>query len=768
MSSKLKAIRAGHRGAVTKLLKRVSGNVEELLKEYDVNEIISIREMIRKKETVISELNDKIVEEISEEDIQEEIEEADRYEFDIQITLTKLSKVIREADNTTEFTLSNNQINPTPVSFTPANNSSSTFSNSSMYHKLPKLTLPTFGGNILEWQPFWDSFCAAVHENLSLNDVQKFNYLRSQLNGEASQCISGLQITNTNYAQALNVLKQRFGQPHKIVNAYMQSLISLPSPSANIRELKNFYDSMENYIRGLEGMGQTHESYGSLLVPIILNKIPGNIRQNMVRIHGNDRWNLQLLRDAIQHEITIQEAGQSLNCYESESEYTPTSAFIASTNRNYDSKNRNLTSKPCIYCNDIHAPTACMKVKNLDDRKRTIKEKQLCFNCLGSHRIAHCKSKKTCKNCSKRHHTSICNLNEQHTQDKAKTETDNCKIVKPDSNHTVALATSIRAQVLLKTAISTVSSNENHSSQANILFDEGAQRSFITKDMADKLNLKPVRNEVITVSGFGETNTKVRHLQVATVYLRAETKELIPINVLIVPKIAHPIQTYSRNQSHFPYLKGFKLAHPVSRDEDFEVSILIGADYFWDIVEDKVIRGPGPTAVKSKVGYLLSGPIYQNSQNNTPSSSSILNILTPHRHEECEIHKFWEIESSGTEDNFEITKKSAQDEMISYQESSIYLEGNKYIAKFPWKPEHPELPSNEMIARKRTFSVINRLAKEPELLKLYGEIINEQEERGFIEKIKTSENNTTSRIHYIPHHPVKKDSLTTPIRIVYD
>lgn len=110
--------------------------------------------MIRKKETVISELNDKIVEEISEEDIQKEIEKADRYEFDIQITLTKLAKVIREADKTTsakqqqlnphatDFTLSNNQINPTPVSFTPANNSASTFSNSSMYHKLPKLTLP--------------------------------------------------------------------------------------------------------------------------------------------------------------------------------------------------------------------------------------------------------------------------------------------------------------------------------------------------------------------------------------------------------------------------------------------------------------------------------------------------------------------------------------------------------------------------------------------------------------------------------------------------
>ncbi|VDI22616.1 Hypothetical predicted protein [Mytilus galloprovincialis] len=105
--------------------------------------------------------------------------------------------------------------------------------------------------------------------------------------------------------------------------------------------------------------------------------------------------------------------------------------------------------------------------------------------------------------------------------------------------------------------------------------------------------------------------------------------------------------------------------------------------------------------------------------------------------------------------------------MTTYQENNIHLKDNRYIAKFPWKQKHPELPSNEMIARKRTYNVINRLAKEPEMLKIYGNIINDQENRGFIEKVETPDE-TTNRVHYIPHHPVKKDSSTTPIRIVYD
>ncbi|XP_063448295.1 uncharacterized protein LOC134727834 [Mytilus trossulus] len=285
--------------------------------------------------------------------------------------------------------------------------------------------------------------------------------------------------------------------------------------------------------------------------------------------------------------------------------------------------------------------------------------------------------------------------------------------------------------------------------------------------MADLLNLRPHKKEAITISGFGESNKKVRNLQIATIYIKGLTNTLIPIEVLIVPQIAHTIHTYARNQSSFTHLNGLKLAHPALQDEDFEISVLVGADYYWDIVRDRVIRGSGPTAVQSKVGYLLSGPIQLNTNSYNQSTSSIMNILTPHRLEKFEIHKFWEIESIGTEKDSEVKAKMDLQEMTTYQDNNINLKENRYIAMFPWKQEHPQLPSNEMIARKRTYNVITRLAKDPEMLKIYGNIINDQENRSFIEKVENPDE-TTNRVHYIPHHPVKKDSSTTPIRIVYD
>ena len=67
----------------------------------------------------------------------------------------------------------------------------------------------------------------------------------------------------------------------------------------------------------------------------------------------------------------------------------------------------------------------------------------------------------------------------------------------------------------------------------------------------------------------------------------------------------------------------------------------------------------------------------------------------------------------------------------------------------------------------RTRNVVRRLSKEPQLLHKYTETIEEQEKRGFIKKVTTDEVIQNRQLHYIPHHPVKKYSVTTPIRIVY-
>ena len=62
--------------------------------------------------------------------------------------------------------------------------------------------------------------------------------------------------------------------------------------------------------------------------------------------------------------------------------------------------------------------------------------------------------------------------------------------------------------------------------------------------------------------------------------------------------------------------------------------------------------------------------------------------------------------------------------------------------------------------------MVCRLADTPHLLETYDDILKELERWSFIEMV--DEVNSTDRAHYILHHPVKKQSSTTPVRVVYD
>jgi len=111
---------------------------------------------------------------------------------------------------------------------------------------------------------------------------------------------------------------------------------------------------------------------------------------------------------------------------------------------------------------------------------------------------------------------------------------------------------------------------------ANILFDEGAQHSFISQWLADMLQLTPSRQENITVAPLGADTITPYNLGVALIHVVTQTGKSIPLSVLIVPKIAAPLHTVSHVElNKLPYFHGLTLAHPVSGGKPFEISLLI-------------------------------------------------------------------------------------------------------------------------------------------------------------------------------------------------
>ena len=397
------------------------------------------------------------------------------------------------------------------------------------------------------------------------------------------------------------------------------------------------------------------------------------------------------------------------------------------------------------------------------ERLAIAKRDGLCFNCLGRHKASRCSSKFTCRECKKRHHTSLCqsfptaevppqNMPDQPTANKQQALT---------TVASIPLSATYTSVCVLKTAIAQVSSPTT-TTEGNILFDEGAQRSFVTQKLADELQLQPTHSETISVSLFGAQVSSSRRLEVASMFVHTLNGSRIPISVLIVPQLAAPIRNSVRAcLRDIPYLQRLSLAHPVTGDENFEISILIGADYYWHFIQDNIVRGDGPMAVQSHLGYLLSGPLHLPKPIETSSLHVVILHCTTNNTESCCP---WKSEFTDTMSN-EDTMNNAFFQQYMKTHITTRPDGG-YSLRFPWKEGHQPLPSNYSICSRRTRSLAYRLAKTPELLKQYGKIIEEQERRGFIEKVE--DNSRKANIHYIPHHPVKKESSTTPIRIVYD
>ena len=244
-------------------------------------------------------------------------------------------------------------------------------------------------------------------------------------------------------------------------------------------------------------------------------------------------------------------------------------------------------SMNCVYCKGQHSSSACDVVTEMSGHLAIVKRDKLCYNCLGHHKVMAYNSKFRCRNCKHKHHTTLCTGSSSQTAMGSTNSPINAKANEHSSQTTGLLTPSISelnspsqaSSCLLKTPVAKVSI-PNVTMEGNIIFDEGAQRSFITQELAAKLNLQPHGKDNISLASFGSKSSTQRHLNMGVKEIHTLPEEKILMSMLIVPRIAPPIQNSIRTTlKHLPYIMGITLAHPVTDDENFELSILVGADY---------------------------------------------------------------------------------------------------------------------------------------------------------------------------------------------
>ncbi len=142
--------------------------------------------------------------------------------------------------------------------------------------KLPKLDVPTYDGNILNWTTFWEQFTVAVHGHSSLSDTEKFAYLRHAVkSGTAKGVIEGLSRSGEQYLEAIESLKSRYNRPRLIHQAHVWKVLEAPSlKDGNGRELRRLHDLTQQHLRALKALGQ--EPSGPFITSLLELKLDPN------------------------------------------------------------------------------------------------------------------------------------------------------------------------------------------------------------------------------------------------------------------------------------------------------------------------------------------------------------------------------------------------------------------------------------------------------------------------------------------------------------
>ncbi|KRZ81667.1 hypothetical protein T08_12140, partial [Trichinella sp. T8] len=296
------------------------------------------------------------------------------------------------------------------------------------------------------------------------------------------------------------------------------------------------------------------------------------------------------------------------------------------------------------------------------------------------------------------------------------------------------------------------------------LLDPGSQSSFIRKDVADALGLTGPQEVIrlVTVNNEGGTERRMRRVEF---HLGAvdpsQPRIFYPIHALVLPKICGKIRQAPVKLSEWLNLSNLPVADQCE-ERTFTIDVLIGLDYYFNLVGDDVRRDPagGPVAIHSQLGWILCG---QTSR--WPTTA--VTILLTHVEESADqiLRRVWELEAIGIATDNQ-TAPPDQEALQRFEEG-LSFDGERYEVHLPWLPRRPSLPNNFPQARRRLLAVERRLARREEEKREYTATMRQYVENGWAER--APEIGPEGRTWYLPRHAVYQgEGKEKKSRVVFD
>ncbi|VDM64975.1 unnamed protein product [Angiostrongylus costaricensis] len=267
--------------------------------------------------------------------------------------------------------------------------------------ELPTIPIPTFNGDIWDWDNFWELFNLNVRSQ-NLSALQKFNYLLNALKGEPLQSMKKFQLTRQNYLKAIEFLTNKYGNPEELIRQLLRKMDKISLHSSSIHEQRRLLEDIEAIIGQLVQKGENVDNQS--MYQKVLSKFSVGIQRKVIhkKITSTDEpFTMQQLLKYFGEVITSEE----LVCRQ-------TSATPPRDTVSFDNKVKHWKSPAtrllCMYCKGDHKPFNCSKYETPQRRYQYLQNNKLCNICASpSHSTIQCNGS-SCRKCQKRHHTSCC------------------------------------------------------------------------------------------------------------------------------------------------------------------------------------------------------------------------------------------------------------------------------------------------------------------------------------------------------------------------
>lgn len=644
--------------------------------------------------------------------------------------------------------------------------------------RLPEISLPKFSGSFDHWYNFYNSFNSLIHSNDNLTKIQKMQYLKSALHGEASEVLLSMDITEDNYDSAWQLLKDRYDNKRLIIIKHIRSILDLPYlQKENFASLRQLLDNFNKHTRILKSLECKVDNWDDMLIVIVTSKFDQITGKEWESLQSPDKMpTVQQLLKFLTNKCQVLEA---LSRKTTPAITTPNKQQInagkwpsRSNSLSHISTENKLT---CLYCHGSnHVIYNCTKFQNLnvDQRFKHAKDKGFCINCLRKgHNTNKCTAS-SCRKCHKRHHTLLhleASAIPNNSIDANMSTSENVPTDTVNSNTTISTVCRqspeklISTQCLLATAIVQIFDNKGKAHSCRVLLDSGSQSCFITEDLIRKLGV-PVEDINLSVSGVNNSCSTIKHaakIKLKSMYNNFQTD----IQCFLLNQITDqlPLIAFDKNLLNIP--STIKLADP-SFHKTSNIDMLLGADIFWKILcVGQIKTGAGqPYLQKTQFGWIISGSI---TINNDSSLYQVSCQLVTSKQLDFHVKRFWEIEEISAKPPLCVEERNCE---IHFETTVTRDANGRFIVKLPLKSEIIHKIGETKHQALRRFQTLERkFDKQPSLQSDYSQFINEYIKLGHMKLSPENASSPDLPIIYLPHHAIiKESSVTTKLRVVFD